>query len=52
MVGPAVSWIIEDNYVDARGELRTADPATIAAITACLAAKSDGNVLQGAVSER
>jgi 4-alpha-glucanotransferase len=52
MVGPAVSWIIEDNYVDARGELRTADPATIAAITACLAAKSDGKERRGIVALR
>jgi 4-alpha-glucanotransferase len=43
MVGPAVSWAIEDSYVDARGNLRTADPATIAAITACLSSRSDGS---------
>jgi 4-alpha-glucanotransferase len=50
MVGRVVSWAIEDNYVDARGDLRTAGPATIAAITACL--KNNASERRGIIALR
>jgi 4-alpha-glucanotransferase len=52
MTGPAVSWTVENNYVDARGEFQTADPDTMAAITACLAPEGNGRERRGIIALR